>query len=205
MLARSFGGFRQSIAIAANSLVTLLSSALPGQTSCSKNIGYLKILVMCGSREYPYLPHGGLFKVLRGRRSLTPKFLTESMRLNWNFQRVGGGGFKLKNPCGRSTVIPWNNIIRYFVSEVLYGSTPVLNNKMIISRVCQWSVLTSVQCHKISAKNELTRFAFVINFSGSDKTPPFFSTWCKAPVFSTAFLCVRSSSMTENKFNAYNL
>ncbi len=51
---------------------------------------------MCSSRKYLYPPHGRSLKILRGWGSQKPKFLKESMELNWNFQR--GGGKKIKKP-----------------------------------------------------------------------------------------------------------
>jgi len=47
---------------------------------------------MCGSRKYPYPPKDGHWKFQGGWGSKRPKFLEESMKLNWNFQRGRGGG-----------------------------------------------------------------------------------------------------------------
>ena len=35
----------------------------------------------------------------RGRGTGKPKFLKESMKVNWNFQRGGEGGLNRKKPC----------------------------------------------------------------------------------------------------------
>ena len=48
------------------------------------------VLVLCGSRKYPYPP------ILRGGGSQKPKFLKESMNQNWKFQ--GGGRVQTKKP-----------------------------------------------------------------------------------------------------------
>ena len=47
---------------------------------------------MCGCRKYPYLPHGRLLEILRGRGVSKAKvFLKESTKLKWNLQRGGVG------------------------------------------------------------------------------------------------------------------
>jgi len=56
---------------------------------------------LCGTRKYPYPHHRGSLEILRRRGSYRPKFLKESMSLNWNLQRVGGGSNQ-KILCGRS-------------------------------------------------------------------------------------------------------
>ena len=47
---------------------------------------------MCGSRKYSFPSHGRSLEIPRGRGSQQPKFIRESMNLNWKFQRGGGGG-----------------------------------------------------------------------------------------------------------------
>ena len=42
-------------------------------------------------KNYPYSPHGRSLEISRGRGSEKPKSLKESIKLNWNFQRGGGG------------------------------------------------------------------------------------------------------------------
>jgi len=58
--------------------------------------------IVC-SRKYPYQPYG-LFSAI-------PKFLKESMKLVWNFQR-GGGAHTKKTIYGGGMDIFWNNTFR---------------------------------------------------------------------------------------------
>ena len=53
-------------------------------------------IVMCSSKKYPYPPQGRSLEIPRGRGSQKPKFLKESMKLNWKF--LGGGGVQTKKP-----------------------------------------------------------------------------------------------------------
>ena len=55
---------------------------------------------MCISKKYPYSPHITDWNFLEGGGSLRPKHFKKCIKLNWNFQRGGGGGLE-KNPfCG---------------------------------------------------------------------------------------------------------
>jgi len=45
-------------------------------------------------------PIDGQWKFQGGGGSKRPKFFKESMKLNWNFQRGGGWGFKVKTILG---------------------------------------------------------------------------------------------------------
>ena len=47
------------------------------------------MLLMCTSRKSSYPPRGGSLEILGGTGSQKPKFLKESMKQNWNFQRHG--------------------------------------------------------------------------------------------------------------------
>ena len=47
-------------------------------------------IALYGSKKYPYPPQGRSLKIPRGRGSRKPKFLKESMKLNWKLQGVGG-------------------------------------------------------------------------------------------------------------------
>ena len=49
-------------------------------------------------RAYLFLPYGRLLEILRERGSQKPKFLKESMQLNWNFQRGGDRGVLNQKP-----------------------------------------------------------------------------------------------------------
>ena len=53
---------------------------------------WFALFLLCGSRKYPYPPHGWSLQIPRawGGGSRKPKFLKESMKLNQNFQRGGG-------------------------------------------------------------------------------------------------------------------
>ena len=53
---------------------------------------------LCGSRKYPYSPHRRDWKFRGGGGSQRPKNLKQCMKLNWNFQRGGGGGGHRANP-----------------------------------------------------------------------------------------------------------
>jgi len=60
---------------------------------------------MCGSRKYPYPPHGWSLEIARSWG------LKKSMKLNWNFQRGelrGGGKKKSNHPWGWGRNIFWN-------------------------------------------------------------------------------------------------
>ena len=60
-------------------------------TFYGEGYGYFLVPEKC-----PYLPHGRLLEILAGGGggggSQKPKFLKESIKLNWNFQRGGVGG-----------------------------------------------------------------------------------------------------------------
>jgi len=47
---------------------------------------------MCSSRQYSYSPHRRDWNFLGVRDFVQPKHLKECIKLNWNFQRGGGGG-----------------------------------------------------------------------------------------------------------------
>ena len=47
---------------------------------------------MCTFRKYPYSPTEGIGNSREGGGSQRPKNLKQCMKLNWNFQRGGGGG-----------------------------------------------------------------------------------------------------------------
>ena len=47
---------------------------------------------MCGSRKYPYSPHGKLLEIPRGRGVLKDKLLEEKYEAKLEFPWRGGGG-----------------------------------------------------------------------------------------------------------------
>ena len=53
-------------------------------------------MILCGSKKYPYLPHGRSLEIPRGRGPQQPKFIRESVKLNWIF--LGGGRVQMKKP-----------------------------------------------------------------------------------------------------------
>ena len=61
---------------------------------------------MCGSRNYPYYPHGRSLEIPRGRGDLKAKLLEE---LNWNF--LGGVGVQKK-------ILPWGEY-GYFLNYTI--------------------------------------------------------------------------------------
>ena len=66
---------------------------------------------MCSSRKYPYSPHRRDWNFLGGGGYVRPKNLKKCIKLNRNFQRVGGGGLR-KNPfLGGGMDIFWNYTI----------------------------------------------------------------------------------------------
>ena len=77
---------------------------------------------MCGSRKYSFPPHGRSLEIPRGRGSQQPKFIRESMNLNWKFQRGGGGEVsKEKNlPSGRCGYYlePHNGCLIFYVKAL---------------------------------------------------------------------------------------
>ena len=74
---------------------------------------------LCGSRKYPHPSHGRSLEIPRGRGSKQPKFITESMKLNWKFPGGGGGrreGSNEKNlPWGR-----YGNFLEPHIEEVKF-------------------------------------------------------------------------------------
>ena len=59
----------------------------------------MHILSMCSSRKYPYSPTEGIGNSWvggGGGNYQRPKNLSKCMKLDWNFQRGGGGGSKEK-------------------------------------------------------------------------------------------------------------
>jgi len=62
------------------------------------------------------LPMDGHWKFRGGGGSQRPKFLKESMKLNWNFWRVGGGGVQSKKTVhGGGMDIFWNRTFSFLV------------------------------------------------------------------------------------------
>ena len=47
---------------------------------------------MCGSRKYPYSPHGRSLEIPRGRGVLKAKLLEEKCEAKLEFPMRGGGG-----------------------------------------------------------------------------------------------------------------
>ena len=54
---------------------------------------------MCSFREYPYSPYRRDWNFLGDEGFLKAKNLKKCMKLNWNFQRAGGG---IRMLCGQS-------------------------------------------------------------------------------------------------------
>jgi len=68
---------------------------------------------MCGSRKYPYPPHGWSLEILRGEGwgSQRPKFSKEIIKLNWSFWRGRGVPSKKTTHEGRMDIF-WNHTVR---------------------------------------------------------------------------------------------
>ena len=81
---------------------------------------------MCGSRKYPHLSllMDGYWKFQGGGGSQKPKFLKESMKLNWDFQRGGVRWDQTKRPpvVGRGMAIFWHHTIPNKLLTIMEGS-----------------------------------------------------------------------------------
>jgi len=66
---------------------------------------------LCGSRKYPYPPHGWSLEIPKGWGSQRPKFSKESYEAKLEFLEGGGGGFKVKTIYGGGMDIFWNHTL----------------------------------------------------------------------------------------------
>ena len=98
--------------------------------------------IMCDSRKYPYPPHGRSLEIPKGRGSKQPKFIRESIKLNWKFQREGGGGgFKWKN-------LPWGRY-GYFMESHDVLPIPALSSPTSPSAHCSPSLPSPLPHHSL--------------------------------------------------------
>ena len=86
---------------------------------------------MCSSRKCPYYPHRRDWKFLGVGGSQRPKDLSKCMKLDWNFQR-GGGGLR-ENPFhGGGMDNFWNQIIL-----ILANISDISNNNGTATRTAK--------------------------------------------------------------------
>ena len=90
---------------------------------------------MCSSGKYPYSPHRRDWNFLGGGGSVRPKNLKKCMKLNWNFQR-GGGGEKKSLPW---EVWTFSGITQCCVSHMTFcvrAQERELKNTLHVDSIC---------------------------------------------------------------------
>ena len=76
--------------------------------------------LMCGSRKYPYPPHGWSLEILRGRGVSKANILKGKYEAKLEF--LEGRGFKVKTICGGGMVICWNHTMTSIVAVLFRHS-----------------------------------------------------------------------------------
>ena len=183
-LALSSGCLRHSIAMAANSMVYLLSSPLTGHVSYRTMITTNK-------------PKTIIKPIVRnpatGINVLGPTVWKAHHGQRWT---VGFGWQSLL-----TEMLPWYISIKRRLLKSCLTFCPKIVTFLSYSKRSKLCLFNNTFK---SLKTLITCRAFSSSLSGFDNTPSFFKTWHKGTfllhgLFSIAFLCVRSSNNTENR------